>query len=479
MRGLTIARRLGAHEFLFVANDDAPKILEPEFRVHRIPNLGTVFRNYQVDVGATVRKAIPLLWHRQRYVDEVLRLIDQFKPDVCMTDLEYFVPRAAEKAGLHCLTLDHQHVITCCRHGWLPPRMWWDHLLQGITPRYLFRPTAQNLLVSFYAPPVQPRYHARVVPPILRESVLRLNPRDDGHVVVYQSNSTHRKLVDFLLQATDRPCYVFGYDRTEGREGNVIFMKKSEEGFLKLLEGCSYVIQGGGHTLMTEALHLGKPILSLPLKAMVEQCFNALYLERLNAGRHDDPGARLAAPLRGTPARVPGLHRARAFLRQRSGLRPGGYLHPHRYPAGLGHAEGGGVGEKLPSRQGFHPCFHDGKTPLPSHAGEAFLRGALHAQGALCHSPCPYVRSAIPTGGILPSPASPSARSRLIPMHAGNALRRDARDNKLSAGRLHTAEQDHACCKPCATSIKKGKELSRKAAPSLPTIPPGRAAGIH
>ena len=154
MRGLTIARRLGAHEFLFVANDDAPKILEPEFRVHRIPNLGTVFRNYQVDVGATVRKAIPLLWHRQRYVDEVLRLIDQFKPDVCMTDLEYFVPRAAEKAGLHCLTLDHQHVITCCRHGWLPPRMWWDHLLQGITPRYLFRPTEQNLLVSFYAPPV-------------------------------------------------------------------------------------------------------------------------------------------------------------------------------------------------------------------------------------------------------------------------------------------------------------------------------------
>ena len=215
------------------------------------------------------------------------------------------MPRAAEKAGLHCLTLDHQHVITCCRHGWLPPRMWWDHLLQGITPRYLFRPTEQNLLVSFYAPPVQPRYHARVVPPILRESVLRLNPRDDGHVVVYQSNSTHRKLVDFLLQATDRPCYVFGYDRTEGREGNVIFMKKSEEGFLKLLEGCSYVIQGGGHTLMTEALHLGKPILSLPLKAMVEQCFNALYLERLNYGMQADMMTLEPALLRRFEERLP------------------------------------------------------------------------------------------------------------------------------------------------------------------------------
>ena len=96
--------------------------------------------------------------------------------------------------------------------------------------------------------------------------MLRLNPRDDGHVVVYQSNSTHRKLVDFLLQATDRPCYVFGYDRTEGREGNVIFMKKSEEGFLKLLEGCSYVISRARPRLMTGALPGQEPILGLPLR---------------------------------------------------------------------------------------------------------------------------------------------------------------------------------------------------------------------
>ena len=59
MRGLTIARRLGGHEFLFIANDDAPRVLEPEFPVRRIPNLGTVFRNYQVDLAATVRRAVP------------------------------------------------------------------------------------------------------------------------------------------------------------------------------------------------------------------------------------------------------------------------------------------------------------------------------------------------------------------------------------------------------------------------------------
>ncbi len=284
MRGLTIARQLRQHEFLFVANDDALRILQPEFNTYSLPNLGTVFKDYKVDMAATITRAIPTLWHREKYIQETVKLIEKFKPDVCMTDLEYFVPRAAERVGLPCLTLDHQHVITCCEHD-LPRDMLFDYFVQGLTPKYLFRPTEQNLIVSFYAPPVKKAYAARVVPPILRDGILQASPRDDGHVIVYQSNSTHRSLVDFLRTATNRTCYVFGYQNQEGQEGNVIFKKKSEETFLELLEGASYVIQGGGHTLMTESLHLGKPILTLPIMAMVEQRFNALYIEKLGFGK--------------------------------------------------------------------------------------------------------------------------------------------------------------------------------------------------
>lgn len=292
MRGLTLARRLREHEFLFVADDDAARVLEPEFQVYRLPNLGTVFKNYKVDVATTVARALPLLYHRERYIAEALRLIDDFRPQVCMTDLEYFVPRAAERAGIPCLTLDHQHIITSCSHH-LPLNMRWDAFLQGVTPRWLFRPTGSNLIISFYAPHLLPRYAAstRIAPPILREQVLALSPCDEGHVLVYQSNSTHKKLIDILRKATTRTCYVYGYAQEEGREGNVIFKRKSEEEFLQLLASCAYVIQGGGHTLMSEALYLGKPILSLPIRAMVEQRFNALYLERLGYGWQADlPG---------------------------------------------------------------------------------------------------------------------------------------------------------------------------------------------
>ncbi|MDR1777643.1 MAG: teichoic acid biosynthesis protein [Desulfovibrio sp.] len=304
MRGLTIARRLAGHDFLFVASDDATGVLAPEFPLRVLPNLGTVFKNYKVDLGATLARALPPLWNRKRHVRRVLDIIEEFKPDVCMTDLEYFVPRAAEQAGLPCLTLDHQHIITCCRHN-LPPDMWVDAFVQGITPRLLFRPTDDNLIISFYAPPVLPGRRVRVAPPILRESVLALSPRDDGHIVVYQSNSTHDNLVEFLQKATEREVYVFGFHRERGREGNVVFMEKSEEGFLRLLEGCSYVIQGGSHTLMSEALFLGKPVLSLPLGAMVEQRFNALYLERLNYGLKADITALTPAVLKLFESRLP------------------------------------------------------------------------------------------------------------------------------------------------------------------------------
>ncbi len=283
MRGLTIARKLHEHEFLFIANDDALRIFGQEFEVCPIPNLGTVFKDYKVDISGTVAKAIPILAKRQKITQDVINIIEDFKPDVCMTDLEYFVPRAARQVGLPCLTLDHQHVLTCCEHD-LPANMLFDYFLQGLTPRYLFSPTEQNLIVSFYAPPVKAKYNARIVPPILRDIVTEQNASNGEHVLVYQSNATHKGLVDFLKLATKRTCYVFGYDQIQGSDGNVIFMPKSEQTFLDLLSSCAYVILGGGHTLMTEALFFGKPILTLPIMAMVEQRLNAHYIERLGYG---------------------------------------------------------------------------------------------------------------------------------------------------------------------------------------------------
>ena len=121
MRGLTIARGMPEHEFLFVGGDDAPEVLEPEFRLERIPNPWDCLQKTTRSIsGATISRALPLLLQREKHIAHVQGLIDSFKPDICITDLEYFTPRAAERAGIPCLTLDHQHVITLCEHDLLP-----------------------------------------------------------------------------------------------------------------------------------------------------------------------------------------------------------------------------------------------------------------------------------------------------------------------------------------------------------------------
>jgi UDP:flavonoid glycosyltransferase YjiC (YdhE family) len=87
-----------------------------------------------------------------------------------------------------------------------------------------------------------------------------------------------------LLREIRRPVKVYGPGR-QGREGNLHFRPRSESGLLEDLAGCSWAVSGGGHTFISEALYLGKPVLSYPMARAFEQYLNAFYLERLGYGR--------------------------------------------------------------------------------------------------------------------------------------------------------------------------------------------------
>jgi uncharacterized protein (TIGR00661 family) len=90
---------------------------------------------------------------------------------------------------------------------------------------------------------------------------------------------------------------------------NVTFRKFDEDQFLVDLASARAVICNGGYTLMSEALHLGKPILSVPLRRHGEQQLNALYLEALGLGRRaKNPDANIFRDFLSRlpqPARVP------------------------------------------------------------------------------------------------------------------------------------------------------------------------------
>ncbi len=283
IRALTVARNFPEHEFLFLSSGAGAAILRREFPVAEVQGPDTIYRHHRIAVLPTLAANLRI-WARFREIEgRVLDLMEGFKPDVALTDFEFLVPRAARQLGLPCLSLDHQHIITCCRHH-LPLRQLPDYWTTAAVIRLLYHQASEYLVSSFFESPVRPGLPARVVPPLLRESVLRHSPQAGEHVLAYQGHPTFRDFFGFLREIP-HPVTVYGFGRA-GRDGNLHFKKPSEDGFLRDLASCRYVVCGAGHTMISEALFYGKPVLSFPIKNAFEQFINALYLERLGYGRY-------------------------------------------------------------------------------------------------------------------------------------------------------------------------------------------------
>ena len=285
VRSLTLARHFAGlgHEFLFVSHGAGADILRREFPVEDVPNPATPIRGHKVALAATIYSNLSVRRRSRTYLDQIFRLMERFQPDVTMSDYEYFVPRAAHRAGLPCLSVDHQHVITACRHP-VPWAQYPAYLSTAWAVKNFFSQASDHLVISFFRPQVQPGVRARVLPPLLRETVLRRQPSGGDHVVAYQGYTTFKRFLPFL-RAIPSKVMVYGFDTT-GADGNLRFQKTSETGFLDDLASCRYVVCGGSHTLISEALYYGKPVISFPIQGAFEQFLNAFYLERLGYGRY-------------------------------------------------------------------------------------------------------------------------------------------------------------------------------------------------
>jgi len=281
VRALTVARAFPEDEFLFITHGRGARVLSPEFSVVDLPGPLTIFRRQQVAMATTIWKNVKLLLQSPRLLAETLAIMDRFQPDVALSDYDFLVPWASRRAGLPCLSLDHQHVITLCRHA-VPRSQAFAGFTTGLAVRLLFSWANEYVVTSFFHPALKAGARARLTPPLLRQSVLARRPAPGEHVVAYQSVSTFAGFVPFLRRIPRR-VMVYGFHR-EAADGNLAFKRNSEEGFLEDLASCSYVICGGSHTLMSEAFYFGKPVLSFPIKNAFEQTLNALYLERLGYG---------------------------------------------------------------------------------------------------------------------------------------------------------------------------------------------------
>ena len=275
------------HDVQVMASGAAFKYLEP-----RLGHVNEVFGpSFAMEDGEIQR------WHtvtqtmgaaRRELPGSVRRwmaTVQEWRPEVVVTDFEPLSGIYARSSRTPLICVDNIHMIDRCKHD--------EGILEGAHEDFRIAKAVTHAMVpnagdyvitTFFKPPLL-RGRTALVPPIVRPEIVAAEPVRGDHVVVYSGGS---EALDDALRDCGVPCHVYGMRDGEDvgtTDGCITYKPRSVDGFLEDLVSARGVITGGGFSLLSEAVYLGKPVLSVPLAGQFEQLMNARYLEREGYGK--------------------------------------------------------------------------------------------------------------------------------------------------------------------------------------------------
>jgi uncharacterized protein (TIGR00661 family) len=272
-----------AHAFLSKTFSDVVEIkgLTIKYVDNRMDRDGTLTRNVLAAPGMLIANV-------NAYFDKVA----PFTPDAVITDFDSFAYLFAKRHGLPVLSIDNQQIISRCKLGKFAKQgIKVDYQMTKAFVRAKLPACDHYLITTFFYPPIRPKYEedTTLVPPILRKAILDAKKKASHgahsaeHVLVYQTSTSDTKLIDELNRIRGEKFVVYGL-RRNAKHGNCTLKEFSEEGFVDDLATSRAVVANGGLSLLGEAVYLGKPIFSVPVRNQYEQVLNARYLEELGYG---------------------------------------------------------------------------------------------------------------------------------------------------------------------------------------------------
>lgn len=282
-RSLIIAKEMKHHEFLFVGGAHVHWLESQAYSVVDVPMVSTFYRNNRVAIPETVANALKVILGSRQVVKRLAGIIEDFNPDLILTDYEYFTPIAAKRTGRPCISLDHQHIITHSSHT-APPEQKLSRIMTSQSVKRLYSKADRHLIISFFRPPPIDPSRTEIFPPVIRRSVTKKRPVRGGHVLVYLTSPTFHELLP-VLESFDRRFIIYGFRGKTSRK-NLLFKRPSDREFLADLASCEYAIINGGHNVISEALYLGKPVFCFPIANAYEQFLNAYFVEQLGFGAY-------------------------------------------------------------------------------------------------------------------------------------------------------------------------------------------------
>ena len=267
------------HDVRVVAGEVAFEMLQKNLdNLQPTCSFRLIFRDSNVCVWRTIAYNMVRARMYALSLLRVLQLIHNFRPHVIITDFDYATNWAGWLTRTPVISLDNQMILRVCNAP--KPKSAFAEFVTRVGMR-IVSPGARFYVVLSFIPCRINVTNAIVVQPIVREEIQSLRCTRKGHILVYQTSPTSSEIIS-VLKSVPYKFSVYGMNKI-GIEKNCRF-EESHKQFIKDLASCDAVITNGGFTLITEAMLLGKPVLSVPIRGQYEQTMNAFLLEKNGLG---------------------------------------------------------------------------------------------------------------------------------------------------------------------------------------------------
>jgi len=277
------------HEVVVYSFDQAFELLHSVYQgtevdVRRLPGLQFAYGpGKRLDYSRSFFQGLPYLLHLPDLVQRLQRELEQDGADLVITDFEPALPRAAIRAGVPFLSLDHQHFLVACDLRTLPPSLQAYAAFMAPFIHAYYRGQVETMISSFFSAPLRQGYRDVVqIGTLLRPEIVQA-PREHGdHLVAYVRRAGSERLIRALARS-GQEVRVYGLGRRPS-VGKVRFQEVDVFRFVEDLATCRALVTTAGNQLIGEALYLGKPVLGMPEEGNYEQRINAHFLRQSGMG---------------------------------------------------------------------------------------------------------------------------------------------------------------------------------------------------
>ena len=286
--GVIVDKIQDDYDVYLFSSDRAYEYLNSKFdNVYKIGGFNTVYINNKVNNLRTLSNALKRNPTNMKVgYEKLYKKARELRPDVIVTDFEIYATVVSKLLNIPLISLDNIHMMTQTKIDY--PKNHYTEMIKakGVVKTYVVKPKV-HILTSFFYPKIRPGKNAVLYPPIIREDILKLEPTEGDHVIVYQTSRESVKLVERLKSLKDEKFIVYGFNKNEVDE-NLTYKEFNEDVFYDDLASSKAVICNGGFTFITEAICLKKPIYSVPAIGNFEQTLNGFYVQKLGYGEYHE-----------------------------------------------------------------------------------------------------------------------------------------------------------------------------------------------